>query len=185
MGSGPTIHLGSVRKPRAIITMSGYTSIRNVVHDKVSFLSALVSEHFNNLEKIKTITKETAVLLLHGKKDSLVPFQHSVDLKSNLSKDVLSEIILSDNMTHNEFDFYMDLIRPFFQFFMKIEFDTNPTKRIESLDLDEAFYLDHFFERSLQIQKLRDIKLSLPRNVTINLKPDERKSVCGNLGGTT
>jgi predicted esterase len=147
MGSGPTIHLGSTRKPKAIITMSAYTSIKNVVHDKLSFLSALVAEQFNNLETIKNVPNETSVLFLHGKKDKLVPYQHSVDLNDNLPKGVTSELILPDNMTHNDFDFYNDLIRPMFQFFVKISLDTNPTKRIGHMEVDEAFYLDQFFER--------------------------------------
>ena len=55
MGSGPTIHLGSTRSPAAIITMSAYTSIKNVVYEKMKILGSLVAEHFNNLEKVKSI----------------------------------------------------------------------------------------------------------------------------------
>ena len=52
MGSGPTVYLGSTRSPAAIITMSAYTSIKNVVKDSFSFLCALVAEQFNNLERM-------------------------------------------------------------------------------------------------------------------------------------
>ena len=47
-------------------------------------------------------------------------------------------------MTHNEFDFYMDLIRPVFQFFMKIDMQTTPNSRVANLELDEKWYLDSY-----------------------------------------
>ena len=114
MGTGPSIHLASVRQPRSIILMSAYTTIKNVVQDKLSFLSALIATHFNNIDKIKGIKSSTAVLFLHGKNDFLIPYQHSVDLQANLPSDVISDLILPENMSHNEFDFYLDFIRPLF-----------------------------------------------------------------------
>jgi esterase/lipase len=56
MGSGPSIHIGSTRSPAAVITMSAYTSIKNVVSEKMKILGSLVAEHFNNIEKVKSIT---------------------------------------------------------------------------------------------------------------------------------
>ena len=52
MGSGPTIHLASTRSPAAVITISAYTSIKNVVYEKIKLLSALVADHFNNLDRV-------------------------------------------------------------------------------------------------------------------------------------
>ena len=45
-------------------------------------------------------------------------------------------------MSHNEFDFYKDLIRPMLKFFYKIGLDTGPTKRVPKMNLDEIFYTD-------------------------------------------
>jgi len=128
MGTGPTVHLASVRQPRAIILMSAYTSIKNVVQDKLKFLSVLVAKHFNNIDKIERVTAKTAVLLLHGKKDSLIPYQHSVDLFEKLNMTVSADLVLSEKMSHNEFDFFSDLIRPVYNFMFKLTFDPNPTQ---------------------------------------------------------
>ena len=39
-----------------------------------------IDENFNNLEKIKLVSDRTSVLFIHGKKDMIVPYSHSVDL---------------------------------------------------------------------------------------------------------
>ena len=44
MGSGPVTYLASCRKPGAVVLISPYTSIKNVVYEKFGFLSALVNE---------------------------------------------------------------------------------------------------------------------------------------------
>jgi|TARA_B110000285_G_C15041607_1_gene572104 abhydrolase domain-containing protein 17 len=75
MGSGPSIHIGSTRSPAAVITMSAYTSIKNVVSEKMKILGSLVAEHFNNIEKVKSITPQTGVLLIHGKNDYLISWK--------------------------------------------------------------------------------------------------------------
>ena len=49
MGSGPAVYLAANYNPGALILMSPYTSIKNVVKNKVGWLSFLVAEHFDNL----------------------------------------------------------------------------------------------------------------------------------------
>ena len=51
-------------------------------------------------------------------------------------------------MSHNEFDFYSDLVRPVFEFFVKIGFETAPNQRICMLDIDRIYYEDSFFKDS-------------------------------------
>lgn len=75
MGSGPTLHLASTRSPAAVITMSAYTSIKNVVYEKMKLLGSLVADHFNNLECMKNIGPETGVLIIHGKNDYLISWK--------------------------------------------------------------------------------------------------------------
>lgn len=51
MGSGPASFLASQYRPGALILMSPYTSIKNVVKSKVGWLlSTMVAEHFDNLK---------------------------------------------------------------------------------------------------------------------------------------
>lgn len=77
MGTGPAIYLASRFKPNSLILISAYTSIKNVAYEKVKFLSTFVEEQFNNLEEIKKVGKDTKVLFIHGKKDSLITYHHS------------------------------------------------------------------------------------------------------------
>lgn len=130
MGTGPAIYLASKFKPNSLILISAYTSIKNVAYEKVSFLSTFVEEQFNNLEEIQNVTKDTKVLFIHGKKDSMITYQHSEKLRSALNSEVQSEASIAENMTHNEYEFFIDLIRPLFQFFLKMKINLNPTKRV-------------------------------------------------------
>jgi len=75
MGSGPATFLASRYKPGALILMSPYTSIRNVVRNKLGFFSRLVEERFDNLSLMPHVTCPT--FIVHGQKDSLIPFEQA------------------------------------------------------------------------------------------------------------
>ena len=63
-------------KPRCIILMSPYTTIKEVAKNVVgAFLALMVAEHFNNRDNMKII--RCPVLLIHGEADTLIPSQHS------------------------------------------------------------------------------------------------------------
>jgi hypothetical protein len=54
MGSGPACHLASSFKLAALILLSPYTSLKNVVKSLLGYLPAmLVKERFCNYENIK------------------------------------------------------------------------------------------------------------------------------------
>jgi len=54
MGAGVAIHLASSRSPCCLALMSGFTSIRAVAENQAGrMLKYLVSERFNNLDKMK------------------------------------------------------------------------------------------------------------------------------------
>lgn len=75
MGSGPATHLAANHSPAALILMSPYTSIKNVVKSKVGFLSFMVAEHFDNLGLMPRVTCPT--FIVHGQKDTLIPYDHA------------------------------------------------------------------------------------------------------------
>lgn len=78
MGSGPCFHLAAHRNPGVIITMSAYTSIKSVFQDRLYVLGNLVNNtHFDNLKMAPKISKSTAVMIIHGKKDKLINTQHA------------------------------------------------------------------------------------------------------------
>ena len=64
MGSGPATYLAATYHPGALILMSPYTSIKNVVKNKVGFLCALVAEHFDNLKLMPKVMCPT--FIVHG-----------------------------------------------------------------------------------------------------------------------
>ena len=89
MGSGPCFHLAAHRSPGVILTMSAYTSIKSVVQDRLFLLGNLVNDtHFNNLKMAPKISKNTAVMVIHGQKDRLIGTQHASELINSLRKDV-------------------------------------------------------------------------------------------------
>ncbi len=49
MGSGPATFISAHHDPGALILMSPYTSIKNIVKNKIGFFSFMVAEHFDNL----------------------------------------------------------------------------------------------------------------------------------------
>ena len=56
MGSGPASILAKLFKPKALILMSAYQTIKDVVSNMTGYLiSRLVAVHFNNIEEMKYI----------------------------------------------------------------------------------------------------------------------------------
>lgn len=55
--------------------MSPYTSIKNVVKSKVSWLGFFVDKHFDNEELMEKVISPT--FIVHGQKDTLIPYDHS------------------------------------------------------------------------------------------------------------
>jgi len=154
MGSGPASHLAACRTPGAVIMMSPFTSIKDVVHDKVNILSLLLHEHFTNLENMSKVGPLTKVLLIHGKKDTLISYSHSVKLKKALPKNVKSELVAPEHMTHNEFEFFTDFLRPVFQFFLKYKIETIPSYRMPFITIPPVFCTNYYFEKQLKLMDL-------------------------------
>jgi hypothetical protein len=44
MGSGPSIHLSTIKNPGVLILVSSYKAIKDVAYEKFWFLSSLVTE---------------------------------------------------------------------------------------------------------------------------------------------
>jgi fermentation-respiration switch protein FrsA (DUF1100 family) len=112
----------------------------------------LVNEQFDNLSKVHKIRSPT--FFIHGQKDSLISFKHSEEL-NKACVNCITDILLPPLMSHNEFDFYKDLIRPMLNFFFQIGYDTGPSKRIPKMELDEIFYTDQDFERYFRRERMK------------------------------
>ena len=69
------------------------------------------------MSKIKKVTVPT--FLVHGMKDNLIPFNHSKELHDACGGPC--SIVLPNQMDHNDFDFYDDLITPFYHFLRQMQ----------------------------------------------------------------
>ena len=116
LGSGPATHIAANFNPGGLILMSPYTSIKSVATNKVGFLSVLLAQQFDNLSKMHQVTCPT--FIVHGEKDKLIPISHALALKDRCYGPTF--FLSPPNMTHNDFDFYEDLIRPLMRFLVQI-----------------------------------------------------------------
>lgn len=124
IGSGPSIYLCSKRKPAALILISAFTSICSVVKSLLgSFMSMIVKERFVNIDLIDKVT--SPVLFIHGQKDKVVPFEHTIELSRKCCSPM--EVVLPEEMDHNEIQvYYDDFLEPltcFLNRFCLLDFD--------------------------------------------------------------
>lgn len=107
-----------------LILISPFTSIKDVVNNLFGPIgSVLVKQRFENLKKIEHVRCPT--LLIHGKKDDVIPSLHSEALYSKSCKFELildaarchCHLVLPENMTHSEIYYEQHLIDPILKFF--------------------------------------------------------------------
>lgn len=102
---------------------------------------------FSNIDYIKKVN--CPILFIHGQKDELIPFEHTMKLKEACSCPV--EILLPEEMDHNTFDYDSDLLIP----------------------------LKDFYRRYTDYNNIDRVKLTIPSflyNIPKNLKDEIEKS---------
>jgi pimeloyl-ACP methyl ester carboxylesterase len=131
MGSGPSIHLCANRQPANLILISPYTSIKNVSKELLgTFMSGLlIKERFKNIDKIGEV--DCPILLIHGKKDKLVPHEHSENLARSSHNSAMVKLCLNENMEHNNFNLYIEIINPIYEFFKESGYDPDTSQIIK------------------------------------------------------
>lgn len=114
IGSGPACHLASKFNPLLLMLLSPFKSLREAIGSiSFGFLSYLFKERFKNIDLMDKI--RSPVLIIHGKKDSLVPLEHSQELIKKCSS-TRKQLVEPAQMTHNDFDVIDDLVNPFITF---------------------------------------------------------------------
>ena len=112
IGSGPATYLAKTHNVMALILLSPLKSIKEAVKTLFPKLKLgeviknIVKERFNNMENISTVT--SPILFIHGKKDTLIPPSHSLDLINKCKSP--SKLVSPSSMTHNTFDYVQDVI---------------------------------------------------------------------------
>lgn len=115
IGSGPSIYLCANRTPGGLILISPFKSIQEVVKSIIGIFNFLVQDRFNNIDLVEKITCPT--LFIHGQKDEIVPFSHSIELSKKCKCPI--EIILPEEMDHNEISIYDDFLEPVTSFLQR------------------------------------------------------------------
>lgn len=125
LGTSPAIYLSSKRNPRALFIISAFFSLKNIGKDYHA--SLLFEEILNSYKYIKDVI--CPILLIHGKKDNLIKYEHSIELKEEIIKSNKSPIVelkIIENMTHNDFSLKEDIIYTIKDFISKYNLDLNP-----------------------------------------------------------
>ena len=80
LGTGVVVELGQSEKFNKIILESPYTSIERAAKIYYPYLPIkyLLKDKYNSLQKIDKI--KVPILIMHGKKDSIIPFEMGVEL---------------------------------------------------------------------------------------------------------
>lgn len=99
------------------VLLSPFISLKKVAKDLYcGCAGAMLKEAFDNEENCKDI--KCPLLIIHGAKDTLVPFEHSLKLMSQCQSYCRLKII--ENMTHTKFNFRMDFIRHMNRFLLDL-----------------------------------------------------------------
>ncbi len=100
LGAAVAIDLAYRKNVAGLITMSAYTSKRDMARLQFPDISPMAIEHpFLNRDKIRTITCPT--LIIHGRKDTLVPFSMSAELRDVAAGKPLTYLPI-DDANHND-----------------------------------------------------------------------------------
>lgn len=79
LGCAPALHLASLHPVGGLICLSPFTSLRDASKDMLgNILGGVLKERFTNLKKIPQV--KSPCLFIHGKKDKMIPYSHSVRL---------------------------------------------------------------------------------------------------------
>jgi len=103
VGSGPSAYAAQLFQSKTLIIASGYSSIPDVVSSRALFwfLSPFVRYNFptaSYLEKLHS----SCVVISHGKKDEVIPYENGVRLNEAASKANTVHFISSEVGRHND-----------------------------------------------------------------------------------
>jgi fermentation-respiration switch protein FrsA (DUF1100 family) len=103
MGSGPAAYLAAKFNPSAIVFLSPYTSIPDLVRGMFlyRYLAGFLWWNFPVKDYVSKLTT-TCLVIAHGKKDDIIPYQHGLDIKEAYRGSGKLFFINSDESGHND-----------------------------------------------------------------------------------
>lgn len=168
IGTCPAIYLASQIRVKALFLISAFTSIIDIGKDKyTSFSSLFLEDIFQSYQYIKEVKCHT--LFIHGKKDELIRYKHSDDLKNELIKNnVEAEIYYGENNDHNNFYLRNDIIKPIKDFIEKHNLKTkDQTPEINENELKE-FKMPESISRKIESKIFNIENFEFYKRIDIN-----------------
>lgn len=103
LGTGIASHIAAQYEPGTLVLISPYTSLSEVValQKLVGYLVPFLWYEFPSAKNIASL-RSTCVVLAHGRRDSLIPFQHSERLKEVYSGAGTFTLLESVEAGHND-----------------------------------------------------------------------------------
>jgi len=119
------------------------------------FFKFLVADRFRNIDIIENVT--CPLLIIHGQKDKLIPYKHSIELSKNAGGPY--ELILPEDMDHNDFSMYDDFLDPICDFFKRLNLmNENSKTKItfpkEIFDIPEELMQEKEIKQTDSVSKL-------------------------------
>ena len=136
IGSGPATHVASKRNPAALVLMSAFTCIKDVVKHNVCMFSFMIADRLRNIDKIPSVV--CPKIFIHGLQDDLVPAISSERLYDAAKEP--KKLAFSLEMTHNVFDMWYDLVEPLQKFMDEMGISVKPN-----------FSKDHFIVEDTEL----------------------------------
>ena len=127
IGSAPASYLASKRNPGGLFLISAFTSIKDVINNHSFNLGGIfIKSSFETKKYINNVN--CPILLIHGVKDTLIPSEQSKNLYNQI-KGKIKECLLREDMTHNKYKLYEDIIIPISSFLEKHNLIKNKVNR--------------------------------------------------------
>ncbi len=96
LGGGAAAQLASQRAPRALVLQSTFTSVADIASSRFHVPRAIVPEPYDSLEALREYGGPA--LILHGRRDDLIPFAHAEALTRTLG----ARLVAYDRSGHND-----------------------------------------------------------------------------------
>jgi len=111
LGGGVVAQLTAIHPPAALILESTFTSVMDMAS---SFMVPrnFISDPYDTLEVVRSLG-EVPVLVMHGRRDSVVPYAHGVKLAEAAANSRFETFDADHNDFPGDLDRYWDLIRDF------------------------------------------------------------------------
>ena len=102
-GCAVSLGLTTLRKPNRLILTAPFASLIRLVKEKpVPFAAIVLKDHYPSEQYITSLN--IPLLIIHGRKDKLIPYHHSQILYDNAASPK-KNLVLLDNVTHHSIYF--------------------------------------------------------------------------------